>query len=68
VVGIVAILILALLMDGVLVVLERLLTPWTRAAAGGRSERKNGTALLTEPKTGSRLPHTPVQPDPGASA
>lgn len=32
VVGIVAILILALLMDAVLVVLERLLTPWTRAA------------------------------------
>lgn len=32
VVGIVAILVLALLMDGVLVVLERLLTPWTRAA------------------------------------
>jgi osmoprotectant transport system permease protein len=33
VVGIVAILILALLMDAVLVLLERLLTPWTRAAA-----------------------------------
>ena len=32
VVGIVAILVLALLMDGVLVLLERLLTPWTRAA------------------------------------
>ena len=31
VVGIIAILILALLMDGVLVLLERLLTPWTRA-------------------------------------
>lgn len=32
VVGIAAILILALLVDGVLVLLERLLTPWTRAA------------------------------------
>ena len=32
VVGIVAILLLALLMDAVLVLLERLLTPWTRAA------------------------------------
>ncbi|MDR7157601.1 ABC transporter permease [Arthrobacter sp. BE255] len=32
VVGIIAILVLALLMDGVLVLLERLLTPWTRAA------------------------------------
>ncbi|PTT69167.1 ABC transporter permease subunit, partial [Arthrobacter sp. HMWF013] len=31
VVGIVAILVLALVMDGVLVLLERLLTPWTRA-------------------------------------
>jgi osmoprotectant transport system permease protein len=33
VVGIVAILVLALLMDGLLVLLERLLTPWTRAGA-----------------------------------
>ncbi len=32
-VGIVAILVLALLMDAVLVLLERLLTPWTRAGA-----------------------------------
>jgi osmoprotectant transport system permease protein len=32
VVGIVAILVLALLVDGILVLLERLLTPWTRAA------------------------------------
>jgi osmoprotectant transport system permease protein len=32
VVGILAILVLALLMDAVLVLLERLLTPWTRAA------------------------------------
>jgi osmoprotectant transport system permease protein len=34
VVGIIAILILALIMDAVLVLLERLLTPWTRAATG----------------------------------
>jgi osmoprotectant transport system permease protein len=34
VVGIIAILVLALLMDAVLVLLERLLTPWTRAGAG----------------------------------
>lgn len=32
-VGIIAILVLALLMDAVLVLVERLLTPWTRAAA-----------------------------------
>jgi osmoprotectant transport system permease protein len=32
IVGIIAILVLALLMDAVLVLLERLLTPWTRAA------------------------------------
>ena len=39
VVGIVAILVLALLMDTVLVLLERLLTPWTRAgtASGARA-------------------------------
>lgn len=35
VVGIVAILVLALLMDTVLVLLERLLTPWTRAGTAG---------------------------------
>jgi osmoprotectant transport system permease protein len=33
VVGIIAILVLALLMDSILVLVERLLTPWTRAAA-----------------------------------
>ena len=37
VVGIIAILVLALLMDAVLVLLERLLTPWTRAAQGGQA-------------------------------
>jgi osmoprotectant transport system permease protein len=59
VVGIVAILVLALLMDAVLVLLERILTPWERA--GGRGSRP-GTAVtgdatdaalrLAEPKTG----------------
>jgi osmoprotectant transport system permease protein len=59
VVGIVAILVLALLMDAILVLLERILTPWERA--GQRSSRP-GTAeagevtdaalRLAEPKTG----------------
>jgi osmoprotectant transport system permease protein len=59
VVGIVAILVLALLMDAILVLLERILTPWERA--GGRDSRP-GTAgtgeatdaalRLPEPKTG----------------
>ncbi|MFE4197404.1 ABC transporter permease [Paenarthrobacter sp. NPDC056912] len=56
VVGIIAILVLALVMDAVLVVLERLLTPWTRAA-GGANGRKNGAVQLIEPRT-----------DPGVSA
>jgi len=47
VVGIIAILVLALLMDGVLVLLERVLTPWTRATAppagnGGAAGRSAG--------------------------
>ena len=46
-VGIIAILVLALLMDAVLVLLERLLTPWTRAAAatgtGPRTAAPAGT-------------------------
>ncbi|MEV4951470.1 ABC transporter permease [Paenarthrobacter nitroguajacolicus] len=67
VVGIIAILVLALLMDAVLVVLERLLTPWTRAA-GGSSSRPDGNALLTEPKAGPAKPHAALRPDPGASA
>lgn len=37
-VGIVAILVLALVMDAVLVLLERLLTPWTRAGAAASGE------------------------------
>jgi osmoprotectant transport system permease protein len=40
VVGIIAILVLALLMDAVLVLLERLLTPWTRAAGPGAGPDK----------------------------
>lgn len=40
VVGILAILVLALLMDAVLVVLERLLTPWTRALGGSNAVPK----------------------------
>ncbi len=46
VVGIVAILVLALLMDGVLVLLERLLTPWTRAAKAPSDSGRNDAAGL----------------------
>lgn len=60
VVGIVAILILALLMDTVLVLLERLLTPWARAAAGpgagaGPAKASTGAAAalrLAHPESG----------------
>ncbi|AXJ11576.1 ABC transporter permease [Arthrobacter sp. PM3] len=60
VVGIVAILILALLMDTVLVVLERLLTPWARAAAvpgagAGPAKTSTGAAAalrLAHPESG----------------
>ncbi|MCB5283499.1 MAG: ABC transporter permease [Arthrobacter sp.] len=41
-VGIIAILILALVMDAVLVLLERLLTPWTRAAAAPAAGTESG--------------------------
>jgi len=61
VVGIIAILVLALLMDSILVLVERLLTPWTRAAAtpgaaaetGGRpaADRRAG-AGMAEAKAG----------------
>jgi osmoprotectant transport system permease protein len=44
VVGIVAILVLALLMDGVLVLLERLLTPWTRAGKGPATDSGRSAA------------------------
>jgi osmoprotectant transport system permease protein len=51
IVGIIAILVLALLMDAALVLLERLLTPWTRAAprAAGQDhgvDRTGTTAAL----------------------
>jgi osmoprotectant transport system permease protein len=65
VVGIIAILILALLMDAILVLLERLLTPWTRAAAatgsgagaevgtgGDTTGAADGAVLLSRPKSG----------------
>src|SRR6476620_3266369 len=63
VVGIIAILLLALLMDAVLVLLERLLTPWTRAAAAtgggtgsGAGPDRTGPAAaamrFSRPKTG----------------
>jgi osmoprotectant transport system permease protein len=42
IVGIIAILVLALLMDAALVLLERLLTPWTRAAPRGGASQDHG--------------------------
>ncbi|WP_461187285.1 ABC transporter permease [Arthrobacter sp. Z4-13] len=59
-VGIVAILVLALLMDAILVLLERVLTPWERAGKGRRPRPAAGSAgtpvaaarRLSEPKTG----------------
>ncbi len=47
-VGIIAILVLALLMDAVLVLLERLLTPWARAGSGGpgKADRTHAPQLL----------------------
>ncbi|CAI3801670.1 ABC transporter permease [Pseudarthrobacter sp. MM222] len=44
IVGIIAILVLALLMDAVLVLLERLLTPWTRAVAPRGAGQDRGGA------------------------
>ncbi|CCQ45422.1 binding--dependent transport system inner membrane component family protein [Pseudarthrobacter siccitolerans] len=59
VVGIVAILVLALVMDAILVLLERILTPWERAGRRGRTQGIDTTAdaadaalRLAEPKTG----------------
>lgn len=46
VVGIIAILVLALLMDTVLVLLERMLTPWTRAASHKTSNELPASAQL----------------------
>ncbi|GAA2848577.1 ABC transporter permease [Paenarthrobacter ilicis] len=67
VVGIIAILVLALLMDAILVVLERVLTPWTRAG-GGNSVRPDAGAVLTEPKAGPAASAAALRPDTGASA
>jgi osmoprotectant transport system permease protein len=57
VVGIIAILVLALLMDAFLVLLERLFTPWERAGKRGSRQSGAGTAegtarQLSKPKTG----------------
>jgi osmoprotectant transport system permease protein len=58
VVGIIAILVLALLMDAILVLLERILTPWERAGKRGSAPRStdaeaaDGARRLAEPKTG----------------
>ena len=57
IVGIIAILILALLMDAVLVLLERLLTPWTRAAAvqgptPDKAALSSAAQRLSRPKSG----------------
>jgi osmoprotectant transport system permease protein len=60
VVGIVAILVLALLMDAVLVLLERILTPWVRAGkhsrpgldAGAADEPANAARRLSQPQAG----------------
>lgn len=51
-VGIIAILVLALLMDAVLVLVERILTPWVRA--GAPKDSRNGT-------TADSMATTPVQ-------
>ncbi|QDG67733.1 ABC transporter permease [Pseudarthrobacter sp. NIBRBAC000502772] len=48
VVGIIAILVLALLMDAVLVVLERLLTPWTRAAKASGAAAPSAASYLAD--------------------
>ncbi|WP_427171868.1 ABC transporter permease [Arthrobacter sp. 92] len=53
VVGIVAILVLALLMDAVLVLLERMLTPWTRASAKpAKAELATTAELLSDVRAG----------------
>jgi osmoprotectant transport system permease protein len=50
VVGIVAILVLALLMDAVLVLLERLLTPWTRAAKASGPPTPSAASFVADAK------------------
>ncbi|MCX6500178.1 MAG: ABC transporter permease [Arthrobacter sp.] len=59
-VGIIAILVLALLMDAVLVLLERILTPWTRAGSG----KSGGSDGFDEPAATRR----PSDSAAGASA
>lgn len=55
VVGIVAILVLALVMDGVLVLLERLLTPWTRATKASARAPGSGAGFPADaPAPGAR--------------
>lgn len=56
IVGIIAILVLALLMDAVLVVLERLLTPWTRAATGTGAGRDKSDRAATARRAGTAAP------------
>jgi osmoprotectant transport system permease protein len=66
VVGIIAILILALLMDAILVLLERILTPWVRAGKQGRrrqdahipvpGEAMDAALRLSAPKAGGGNP------------
>ena len=53
VVGIIAILVLALLMDAVLVLLERILTPWERA--GSRRDRSAGHLSSEAPAAAERF-------------
>ena len=52
VVGIIAILVLALLMDALLVLLERILTPWERT--GTRRERGDGAGRTSTHATAGR--------------
>jgi osmoprotectant transport system permease protein len=58
VVGIIAILILALFMDAVLVLLERLLTPWTRASRPAGTARPAAGDEASGPRGAPGLPST----------
>ncbi|MEZ2388870.1 ABC transporter permease [bacterium RCC_150] len=63
VVGIIAILLLALIMDTVLVLLEKLLTPWTRAAGiSGKQDTTPAAELLADAKV---HPAAGVHPEAG---
>lgn len=62
VIGIVAILLLALIMDAVLVLLERLLTPWTRAATSPAGPGDSETAPVdTAPSNAASIADQQVQ-------